>query len=175
MSNHSGLRYLFKQPNLNLTKVRWFPTLSELDFKIKYIKVKDNQVASSLSRNVKVNHIAAMTYYETELQDMILQVGQWDDKYMDIMHVLQQSTGAGIGIGDQDADYRLTTDGLVRFRDMIYVPNCSEIKKLISSEFHSKPYLGHPGYQNMLMTMKKFYYQTNLKKEVAQFIARCLY
>lgn len=68
---------------------------------------------------------------------------------MDIMHKLQQSTGTctgvGTGIGDQDVDYRLTTDGLVRFRDMIYVSNCSELKKIILREFHANPYSGHPG------------------------------
>lgn len=43
-------------------------------------------------------------------------------------------TCLGIVIGDQDEDYHLTVNGLVRFRDKIYVPNCSEIKKLILRE-----------------------------------------
>jgi len=43
-------------------------------------------------------------------------------------------------------DYCLTTDGLVRFRDMIYVPDSSEFKKVILREFHAKPYLDHPRY-----------------------------
>jgi hypothetical protein len=65
------------------------------------------------------------------------------------------------------------TDGLVRFRDRIYVPDNSELKKLILREFHVKPYSGHPGYQKTLTTVKKFYYWLNLKKEVAEFVARC--
>lgn len=46
-------------------------------------------------------------------------------------------------------DYRLTADGMVRFRDRIYVSNCNELKNLILREFHVKPYSGHPGYQDV--------------------------
>ena len=77
---------------------------------------------------------------------------------MEIMHKLQQSTGLGIGTGDQDADYHLTTYDLVRFRDGVYVPNCSELKNITLREFHAKPYLGRIGYQKMLTVVKKFYY-----------------
>ena len=62
------------------------------------------------------------------------------------------------GTGDQDVDYHLTTCGLVRFRDKNYVPNDSELKKLMLREFHARPHLGHLGYQKKLKAMKKFYY-----------------
>lgn len=35
------------------------------------------------------------------------------------------------GTSEQDVEYNLTMDGLVRFRDKIYVSNNSELKKLI--------------------------------------------
>jgi len=67
MSDHSGLRYLFDQPNLNSRQARWLATLSEFDFKIRYINGKENKVAYALSRRVLVNHIATMNYYGTNL------------------------------------------------------------------------------------------------------------
>eukprot|EP00253_Pinus_taeda_P012988 PITA_12988 len=73
-----------------------------------------------------------------------------------------------------DVDYHLMEDGLVRFRDKIYVLDDSELKKLILREFHVNRYPGHPGYQKTLTTVKKFYYWPNLKKEVVKFMARCL-
>lgn len=42
MSGHSGLKYLFDQSNINSRKARWFATLSEFDFEIRYIKGKKN-------------------------------------------------------------------------------------------------------------------------------------
>ena len=95
-----------------------------------------------------------------------MQVGQQDVRYRDIIHRLQDNTcigtsgstcigiGSGIGIGTgagaEDVDYCLTIDGLVRFKDKIYVLGSSELKKVILREFHVKPYLGHPGYQKIL-------------------------
>jgi len=43
-------------------------------------------------------------------------------------------------------DYCLIVDGMVRFRDRIYVPDNSELKRLILREFHARPYSGHSGY-----------------------------
>ena len=108
-----------------------------------------------------------------------MQAGQQDDKYMDIMHMLQQSTGTskgkgtstsvGIGVstgeGDQDANYCLTVDGLVRFRDKIYVLNCSDLKKLVLRKFHTKPYSDHLGYQKTLTAVNKFYYCLNPRRK----------
>ena len=72
MSDHSGLGYLFDQPNINYRQAIWLSNLSEFDFKITYIKGKENRVAYSLSRKVQVNHIATMSSYGTELGYSIL-------------------------------------------------------------------------------------------------------
>jgi len=130
-----------------------------------------------------------MSSYGTDLQNRISQVGQQDVKYMEIVHWLQQGVGTctgigidsgigteksigtntstGIGVGAQGMDYCLTMDGLVRFIDRIYVPDSSELKKVILREFHAKPYSGHPGYQNTLTAMNTFYYWLNLKRDLA--------
>ena len=71
-------------------------------------------------------------------------------------------------------DYCLTSNGLVRFRDRIYVPDSSELKKVILREFHAKPYLSHPSYQKTLIAVKILYYWPNIKKDVAEFVAICL-
>ena len=76
MSDHSGLRYLFEQSNLNARKSRWLAMINEFDFEIRYIKGKDNRVIDALSRWIQVNHIAAISSYGTNLKDRILQVGK---------------------------------------------------------------------------------------------------
>ena len=72
MRNHSGLRYLFDQPNLNSKKARWFATLREFDLEIRYIKEKENKVSYALSRKVQVNHIVFMSSYGINLHCCIL-------------------------------------------------------------------------------------------------------
>ena len=51
----------------------------------------------------------------------------------------------------------------------------SELTKLILREFHAKSYSGHLGYHKTLLVMKKFYYWSNLKKKVAEFVVRHFY
>lgn len=75
MSDHSGLRYLFDQPNLKARKARWLATLSEFYFEIRYIKGKENQVVDTLSKRVQVNHILVVSSYGIDLQERILHVG----------------------------------------------------------------------------------------------------
>eukprot|EP00253_Pinus_taeda_P001723 PITA_01723 len=90
MSDHGGLRYLFDQPNLNARKARWLATISEFGFEIMYIKGKENRVAGTLSRRIHENCIVVMSSHGTYLLDRILQAGQHDDRYRELMHRLQQ-------------------------------------------------------------------------------------
>ena len=60
------------------------------------------------------------------------------------------------------------------YRDRIYVPNSWELKNLILGEMHNVPYVGHPGYHKTIATVKSQYYWPGLKKEVVDFISRCL-
>lgn len=72
MNDHSGLRYLFDQMNLNTRQARWLTMISEFDFEIRYIKGKDSRVVDAHRKWIKENHFATMTYYGKELQDQIL-------------------------------------------------------------------------------------------------------
>lgn len=85
------------------------------------------------------------------------------------------STGRriGTGAGACGMDYCLIVDGLVRFRDRIYMSNSSKLKKVIFREFHAKPCSGHPIYEKTLTKVKRFYYCLNLKRDVAKLVARC--
>jgi len=64
-------------------------------------------------------------------------------------------------------------DGLVSFRNIIYVPDTNEIKKLILREFHVKPYSSYPRYHKNLTIVKKFYHWSDLKEDVVE-LARFL-
>lgn len=75
MSDHSGLRYLFDQPNLNAMKSRRLDTFNEFEFQIRYIKAKENQVVDALNRRVQVNHISAMSSYGIDWHERILHAG----------------------------------------------------------------------------------------------------
>jgi hypothetical protein len=56
----------------------------------------------------------------------------------------------------------------------VYVPNSNELKNMILSEMHNVPYAGHLGYQKTIAVVKSQYYWPGMKKEVSNFITRCL-
>jgi hypothetical protein len=71
MIDHSGLRYLFDQPQLNVRQARWMDLLSEFDFEIKHIKGKENRVAYDLSISMKVVHLEAIRASESEIKERV--------------------------------------------------------------------------------------------------------
>lgn len=75
MTDHGGLKYLFDRPKLNARWDRWLATLDEFGFEIKYIKYKENTMVDALIRRVKINHIAVISSYGTDLEETIKNAG----------------------------------------------------------------------------------------------------
>ena len=68
MTKIKGLNYLLDQPNLNTRQARWLALLSEYDFEIQHIKEKENKVVDDLSRNARLNFVAAINTYKIYLE-----------------------------------------------------------------------------------------------------------
>jgi hypothetical protein len=48
------------------------------------------------------------------------------------------------------------------------------LKRFILDELHKIPYTGHPGYQKMITTTKKLFYWSRMKKDIDDYLAKCL-
>jgi hypothetical protein len=68
----------------------------------------------------------------------------------------------------------LKEDGNVMYKGKIYLPNLEEIKYTMSREMHNVPYVGHPRYQKTIIAIRSQYFWPGLKKEVDNYIARCI-
>jgi hypothetical protein len=88
-TDHNGLNYLFDQPTLNAKQIRWLEFLCEYDFDIKHIKGKENKVANALSRKVHELHATAISMYQTEMKDKILEAANADLQYKNLVAKLQ--------------------------------------------------------------------------------------
>jgi hypothetical protein len=123
---HNSLKYLFDQPTLNARQIRWLEFLCEYDFDIKYIKGKDNKVADALSRKVHELRATAISMYRTELKDRILEAANADLQYRNLVTKLQQQESP-----QTEKGYALKTDGLLLYKNRVYVPNDKELKLAI--------------------------------------------
>jgi hypothetical protein len=143
--------------------------VNEYDFDIKHIKGKENKVVDALSRRVHELHATAIIMYQSDLKDIILEVAKSYLQYKELMAKLQQ------GIVQQKIEnYKLENDEILMYMGRIYVPNFQELKKLILREMHNVPYVGHPNYQKTIAVVKSQYYCSGMKKEVVDFIVKCL-
>jgi len=77
-------------------------------------------------------------------------------------------------VQDKYQDYKLEEDGLLRHKSQVYVPDSGELRKLVMYEMHNVPYSGHPSYQKTVTAVRKEYFWSGMKKDVASYIARCM-
>ena len=66
------------------------------------------------------------------------------------------------------------SDGIMRFWNRVFIPKDEMIKKEILKEAHCSRYTVHPGNNKMYRDLKQKYCWDNMKREVAQYISRCL-
>ena len=50
----------------------------------------------------------------------------------------------------------------------------NDLKKMIMEEAHYSTYAMHPGSTKMYHTIKENYWWSGMKKDIAEFVARCL-
>jgi hypothetical protein len=169
MIDHSGLRYLFDQPKLNVRQARWMALLSEFDFEIKHIKGKENRVVDALSRSMKVVHLAVVSASESDIKERIKNAQKTNAFFNTMTSYLKEKP-----IGLKYEGYQMINDDLMTYKGRLYIPNCDDLKSFIMDELHKIPYIGHLGYQKMITTTRKLFYWPGLKKSIVDYLAKFL-
>ena len=162
---NKGLNYLLDQPNLNTRQARWLAFLSEYDFEIQHIKEKENKVVDDLSRNARLNFMAAINTYKIDLEYQLEEGVKLDENYFK----LQAKVGENV-TGSLKTSYSLNEKRLILYKNRQYIP---KVKLLILNEIHKSPYSGHPDYQKTITMLQKDYFWQNMKNELEEYIARC--
>jgi hypothetical protein len=139
--NHIGLKYLFEQLTLNARKTRWLEFLSEYEFDIKHIKVRENKVVGALSRRMHLMHATVVNMYHSDLKKRILDGLVTDQHYLQVKENLQQGY-----VQQKIKEYEIKEDRLLMQKNRIYVPSYGELRNLVLKEMHDVPYVGHPSY-----------------------------
>ena len=64
--------------------------------------------------------------------------------------------------------------GIKRFANRIWIPKVEELKGEILSEAHDSRYSIHLGSTKMYQDLKKHYWWPNMKREIADWVRKCL-
>ena len=70
--------------------------------------------------------------------------------------------------------YKLEEDGLLTYKNRIFIPNVADLRRMVTDEIHQTPYSSHPGYQKTIATTRKQYFWPGMKKDMAEYISRCM-
>ena len=73
---------------------------------------------------------------------------------------------------EQLLDLRTDEEGILWFRNCLCVPK-GEAQGVLLDEAHNSAYSIHPGTTKMYLDLKTRYWWRGMKKEIAQYVARC--
>ena len=191
-SDHKSLKYLFDQKELNMRQRRWMEFLKDYDFELSYHPGKANVVADALSR--KSVHLASMMIKELELvesfRDMNLAVEvKPKSLYLgtlkitnDFLHQVREAQEQDEFLQQRieperettDPDFNKDANGIIRFKGRLCIPQGGELKGIILEEAHKSRLSFHPGTTKMYQDLKKNFWWQGMKRDVAEYVSRCL-
>lgn len=105
------------------------------------------------------------TSVEPELFQELRSKQKDDPKLKKIREAKGQGRAENFGIG---------VDGSLRFMGRWCVPNVGDLKRKILEEAHNTPYYVHPGGDKLYKDLKVNFWWPCMKKEIAEFVAKCL-
>jgi transposase InsO family protein len=98
------------------------------------------------------------------LMDRIREAQKLDKEIEEIKVTMSEGRAKGFHADEQ---------GTIWFEKRICVPQDPELRKLIFQEAHDSPYSIHPGNTKMYMDVKERFWWSNLKRDIAEYIALC--
>jgi hypothetical protein len=114
-------------------------------------------------------HLAAVRACEMDVRERVRNAQETYAFFKTVTSYLRQEP-----TGLKYEGYQMLDEGLLTYRNRLYIPNCDDLKRFIMDELHKRPYTGHLGYQKMIMTTRKQFYWHGLKKDIVDYLAKCL-
>ena len=76
--------------------------------------------------------------------------------------------------GGRKPEFHIRDDGVIVRGSRMCVPKIGELKREIMEEAHSLAYVMHPGSTKMYHTLREHYWWKGMKKEITDFVSKCL-
>ncbi|WMV08301.1 hypothetical protein MTR67_001686 [Solanum verrucosum] len=189
-TDHKSLKYLGTQKELNLRQRRWLEVFKDYDCMIDYHPCKANVVGDALSRKSVASislstlplllelramnvcftldsngSVIANLQVNLILLEQVKEAQKIDEKLVKLTKEVQNG---------EKLDFTFTEDGVLFYQNRLCVPNDDNLRGIFFNEAHTSPYAMHPGGTKIYQTIKKHYWWNGMKREIAEFISKCL-
>jgi hypothetical protein len=182
-TDHKSLKYIFTQPDLNLRQRRWLELIKDYDLEIHYHPRKANVVADALIQKPfgkkGTNFLEDWKKELAQLNACLGDNGSLEVKPMleDLICKAQRLDTETTGLMEKARkeplpDFRTDEEGVLLFKNRLCVPK-GEAREVLLDEAHNSAYSIHLGTTKMYLNLKTRYWQRGMKKEIAQYVARC--
>jgi hypothetical protein len=191
-TDHKSFKYIFTQKDLNMRQRRWIEQIKDYDCRILYHPGKANVVADALSRKSRseasnlvptMDQLAqqfGMIHFGTRqitrwmslatlsiqlmLTDWIKVAQEADPELKELKEKISQG---------EASSFSFAADGILRNHSRVVLPKDDKLRKEILDEAHKTQYTVHPGSTKMYQDLKKIYWWSGMKRDIAKYVARC--
>ncbi|KAI3669400.1 hypothetical protein L6452_40635 [Arctium lappa] len=167
-TDHKSLRHLFNQKELNMKQRRWMEMLSDYDCKILYHLGKANVVVDALSRKERVDATKVVVFRVEATSRFLEEVKRFQEEAL-MSENLKSERIVGIVTA-----LTLDSRGVRCFGDRVWIPKLGDLQKKVLEEAYKSQNSIHPGINKMYRDLKQSYWWSGLKKDIANFVERCL-
>src|ERR1051325_11106284 len=191
-TDHKSLKYIPDQKELNMRQRRWIELIKDYDCVIEYQPGKANVVADALSRKatlpIEKQTATLALIQELERKKAMVStnatgalIAQFQVKSPIVDKIIEAQLSdeeskklcAEIASG-QKPEFSLREDGAIVRQNRLFVSAQSQLKEELLHEAHSSALAMHPGSTKMFRTLKPFYWWSGMKKDIAEYVSRCL-
>lgn len=191
-SDHQSLKYIFSQKELNMRQMRWLELLKDYDVNIQYHPGKANVVTDALSRK-SMGSVATLYPTQRKLReeiedfDLILGVREANGNLAGIvvqptlLSRVKEAQGDDVEIWSiienikegKQSEFQLDDQGVLWLEGKLCVPAEITLREEVMKEAHDSPFSIYPGSTKMYKDLKQHFWWNGMKRDVAEFIAKC--